>query len=149
MVSGHEQSPLANNPDNDSDRRIERLVDQGVATPYGAAAQVLDLDPQRDGTPTVVRDPQAAEAARTRPHHSRRGGRSYPEASDSELDPHWQQAGREQLSDEQRRSNHLAAEIIKNMLHGRPVNPEAAAQHAAHLDAVRARLDAENSTKHQ
>lgn len=42
-----------------------------------------------------------------KPHYSRRGGRSYPEPSDSELDPYWNNSG----------SNEPQTEVSKAALH--------------------------------
>ena len=44
---------------------------------------------------------------------SRRGGRSFPEASDSELDPHWQQGSEKRISDEQREINKRGAAAVR------------------------------------
>lgn len=44
---------------------------------------------------------------------SRRGGRSFPEASDSELDPHWQQGSEKCISDGQREINKRGAAAVR------------------------------------
>ena len=49
----------------------------------------------------------ATEETKT-PHYSRRGGRSYEESSDSDLDPHWQLTDTAPLSTEQLTTNALA-----------------------------------------
>lgn len=115
MVSSHEQSHFANmSQDTPEDLLAERLVDQGVATVHDAYAQLLDLHPDRP----IARDPQAAEAAKKRPHYSHRGGRSYPEPSDSELDPNWH-VQPETLSESRVVTNQAAAEDIRAMLRRR------------------------------
>lgn len=139
MVSDHEQSHFANSADDQLDRQMERLVDQGVLTPYGAAAEVLDFDPHRDNV--VVRDPRAAEAAhKRRRHYSSRGGRAFNEGERL-----FDLLGGSAviLSDEVRASNHTHIENIKAELHADQVDSRQTPEHEQHLEEVRRRADEE------
>jgi hypothetical protein len=141
MVYHHETGKNASlSPETPEDRQIDRLSDLGVTNMYGAVAQVYDLDPHRP----VVRDIRAAKAAQAgRSHASRRGGRSFPEPSDSALDPNWNVTLDEPLGEADVIVNHTAIGMLRAILDAQKHDPEAAAKHAAHLEEVRVRADAE------
>lgn len=60
---------------------------------------------QEDEAVTVVSEPSVETEKPRTPHYSRRGGRSYPEDSDSRLDQYWQVTDTTPLSAEQLASN--------------------------------------------
>ena len=54
-----------------------------------ATAPKMAPEPEPVASEPVEELTQQSAAPRKRTHYSRRGGRSYPEPSDSELDPYW------------------------------------------------------------
>ena len=82
MVSDHEQIHIANLvADTPEDKRVERRADQGVLNIHDGYVAEFG-DPDR----LIWRDPVAiASLSQPRPHHSRRGGRAFPEVDEPEF----------------------------------------------------------------
>jgi hypothetical protein len=75
----------------DQEEKIERWVDQGVGNQADIERGVLGYRRIQEAAGRVIGD-GASEVVVDRPkthHYSRRGGRSFPEPSDSESDPNW------------------------------------------------------------
>lgn len=72
----------------EQEQKLDRLVDaRGYS--YDDARRELGLGDEGSRRSTRKAGSAAVERTVKKPRHSRRGGRSYPEPSDSELDPHW------------------------------------------------------------
>lgn len=91
--------------------RIETLLETGQVT-YDDAERMSGRVP--DGA--RVMGGKAVEAVqepkKKAPRYSRRGGRSFPEPSDSELDPHWN-TGYTPLSDTQAEVNRKGIDLMR------------------------------------
>ena len=95
--------------------RIETLLETGQIT-YAEAAVMQEQEDTEQENESAVRKKgntalQVSGVHKSR-RYSRRGGRAYPEPSDSELDPHWNGAS-EPLSAEQAAFNHQHIEQIQ------------------------------------
>lgn len=98
-MADHEIAPAANQPIDRDEIRWNNLVDGAGFSPAEADLIISGYDPDRIPYP---------KPHRPRPRHSHRGGRSYPEASDSELDPNWNVESAE-VTAEERATSHVAA----------------------------------------
>ena len=85
MVSDHENNNDASQLNDAALAHAERLVDQGVSTMHAARIHESGELPYIP-RPHTVQDPPVAEKTRAVSH---RGGRPFPEPSDSDLDPNW------------------------------------------------------------
>ena len=73
-------------PDDELDRELDRLVDTRNVS-YAEARAILGIHTDE----AVAVNALAGSRGKKKPerHYSHRGGRSYPEPSDSDLDPNW------------------------------------------------------------
>jgi len=97
---------MVNAPEQPDDPRVETLVDQGIINAHMAHAAVQGSWPGNSPTPIAH-----ARAATPMRHASHRGGRSYPEPSDSELDPNFHTQHLPGLTPEQQETNARGAAV--------------------------------------
>ncbi len=142
MVSDHESFTDATETLRTPEQRRQDTLEDAAGVPvHRAHVMITGIDEDRPYM--VQRSQQTVEASKKqRSRHSRRGGRSFNEGSDSEHDPYWM-VHPEPLSPDQVPANHAAAAMIKSMLQEMQHDPGAEARHHAHLEEVRRRADAE------
>jgi hypothetical protein len=87
--------------------RIETLLETGQVT-YDDAERMSGNRARAVGGRVI----DVVQPRKRRPRYSRRGGRSFPEPSDSELDPHWN-SGYVPLDDEQAKINREGLALTK------------------------------------
>ena len=115
------------------DEEVERIVDKrGISV--DEARRALGLTNKTDTTVnSSIRGKQR--------HYSRRGGRAYPEPSDSELDPNWNLGKYEPLSTDDRAAQAIGIEGVRQVL--TETDPNAATEKRAFNRAQRrAEVDA-------
>jgi len=109
MVANYESDKPAKEPLLDADeRRFNAMVDGSGFPVHSADAAMSGYDEDRF-PPHLLRDLPTKKS-----RASRRGGRSFPEASYSELDPNWI-VEREELSPEQLDSNAQGAGLARQI----------------------------------
>lgn len=101
-------TPQPHEPDQHEQRLLEVAADQGIHNPFMGRVAAQGAFPQKVSS--------EQPKLRHQPHYSRRGGRAYPEPTDSELDPYWNATPTVELTDEERDRAHEAAAKVHDII---------------------------------